>query len=113
MSDTVVSVLVFVIAGGHVVLFVMAWWWAATSRHLGFLGLIVPAAVAWALAGSPLVRILTYGTAPLRPPRTGLQAAGFAATLLGFGAFFVCAVGTLLTLVVLAWAAPRSRSARA
>lgn len=100
MSDLAAGVVACVVAGAHVILFVLAWIWAARSRHVGYLGIMVPATVAWSLAGFPLVRVLTYGTRHFGPPVTSLQAMGLAAILGGFVAFFVCAVGTLVTLLV-------------
>lgn len=100
MSDRAAGVVALGIAAAHVALFVMAWAWAARSRHLGYLALIGPAAVAWVLAGYPLVQDITYGTRALAAPRSGLQTAGLVAILGGFGGFFVCALGSLVTVIV-------------
>jgi hypothetical protein len=97
VSEQATVVLAMVIVLAHVTLFALGWLWAARSRHLGFLALIGPAAVVWALAGFPLVRDLTYGTRKLGPPNGTLETFGLIAVLLGFGAFFVCAIGSFVT----------------
>ena len=109
MSDGAVGLLALAIAGGHAALFVVAWVWVHRRGHLGFLVLLVPATVAWSLAGYPLVRILTFGTRPLQSPRTGLQTAGLIAIIAGFATFFVCAIGSLVSMIV---SAPGRRGQR-
>jgi hypothetical protein len=108
MSDSATGIAALFIAVSHVALFAVAWAWAARSRHLGFLALMVPAALAWVLAGYRLVTVLTYGTAPFAAPKTGLQTTGFIAVLLGFLGFFACAVGALITVVMQAPSGRRS-----
>ena len=100
MSDGLLASVALIVAASHVAIFVVAWAWAARSRQIWFLFILVPAAVAWALAGYPLVKVLTYGTRSFSSPRGGLQSAGFASVLLGFVGFFVCTVGALVTIVL-------------
>lgn len=109
MTDTAVALLAYVIAGAHVLLYVVGWVWAARSRHLGFLVLMAPTAIAWSLAGFPLVRAMTYGTREFGPPVGGLQTAGYVAILAGFGGFFLCALGALVTLLFLVAKARRKK----
>ena len=103
MSDRATELAVIAITLSHVLLYAMAWWWAARSRHIGFLVLIVPAAVAWSLAGYRLVLVLSYGTSPFGQPKGGLQTVGYVSLVTGFGAFFVCALGILLTMAYILW----------
>ena len=100
MSDTPTAVLAVVIAGAHTGLFGVSWAWAARTRYPWFLILLVPAAVAWAVAGFPLVRALTYGTRPFGAPRGGLQTAGFVALIGGFVALATCVLGIVITLSI-------------
>ena len=109
MTDTAAGALAVVIAFSHAALLAVAWAWAARSRHPGFLVLVIPTAVAWAVAGFPLIRALTYGTHPWAAPQGGLQTAGFTAVIVGFGSLAVAVAGIAVTLAV---RAVRSRGRR-
>ncbi len=100
MSDFTTGALAMVIAVAHVGLFGVSWAWAARTRYPWFLMLIVPTAVAWAVAGFPLVRALTYGTRPFESPRGGLQTTGFVAIVGTFVALAASAAGIAITLSV-------------
>ena len=110
MSDGAAGAVALLIAGCHVGLYLISWIWAARSRHIFFLVLIVPTAIAWCVGGFPLVKVITYGTAPFGRPRPGLQTAGFMASVLGFGGFFLCALGELVTILIRATPSRRARN---
>ena len=112
MTDAATGVVAVLIACSHAALLAVAWAWAARSRHPGFLVLVVPVVVAWTLAGFPLVRALTYGTHPWAAPQGGLQTAGFAAIITGFGAIAVALVGISVTLAMRPSAAARRARSR-
>jgi hypothetical protein len=99
LSDTGAGILAIVIALSHASLAWVGWAWATRRGHVGFLALLVPASVAWVLAGLPLIRALTYGTRPLGSPRTGLQTAGLIAILLASGGLLVGAAGSAIGLL--------------
>src|SRR2546423_15386093 len=76
MSDRATELAVIVITLSHVLLYAMAWWWAARSRHIGFLVLIVPAAVAWSLAGYRPALVPPHGPNRFGPPKGALRTPG-------------------------------------